>query len=300
MKKFSGTVGLAFVAALTVSAAYAQTTAEAQSSAVPPVIFAVIGDGKTIEPIALVENRQLVIEDERSANPNLTKNYYRPGTKYNLIFGGSPNGTVAVKRSNVGTECGGSSADVVAQSEKAKLAGFVMALATNLPANRKATGIRRSPTVTERAEIEALVRNKFRQNKVAASALKQLRYYNLTAVDIDGDGRVEMVGSYWVAPGADRRELLFFIAERTALGKFEFTYTDKSTVTADDLMSGDLKDLDTMGGELLLDILDYDADGISEIFTIEKAFEGNNYHVYHKSGKQWTKVIDAYVYRCAY
>ena len=300
MRKLLRTVPLAFVVAFSISATYAQKARQAQSRAIPPAIFSVIDNGKTIEPIALVENGKLVIDDDRWANAGLAKNYYKPGTKYSLIFGGSPSGTVAVKRSNVGTECGGSSADVTIQSARTKLSGFVMGLATNVTVKAKAVGVRRLPTPAERREIEALVHDEYWKNKVPAFANKQLHYYNLTAVDVDRDGRLEMIGSYWIAPGKDRRDLLFFIAEKGPLGKYTFTHSDYRAVTAKDLMSGDLRDLDTMGGELLLDILDYDADGASEIFTIERAFEGNNYHVYARNGMQWTKVLDAYDYRCAY
>jgi hypothetical protein len=72
-------------------------------------------------------------------------------------------------------------------------------------------------------------------------------------------------------------------------------------VTADDVMSGDLKDLDGgRGSELLLDLLDYDEDGVKEIFTIGQAFEGNNFYVYKRSGDKWNKVLETYRYRCAF
>jgi hypothetical protein len=67
------------------------------------------------------------------------------------------------------------------------------------------------------------------------------------------------------------------------------------------MMSSDLKDVDAgRGAELLLDVLDYDGDGVKELFTITQAFEGNNYYVYKRDGVTWKKVHETYVYRCAF
>ena len=300
MKEFVSTVTLTLIILVSVNSTFPQKPAQPPKGLPAPAIFAVINDGKTIEPIAFVEKGELVNNGDSNANAALAKGYYKAGSKYDLIFGGAVNGSVVVKRSNVGTECGGSSATVVVQSQRAKLSGFVMGLAINFPLKAKHSGTRRMPTVAERSEIEALVREEFRKNKVPPAALKQLRYYNLTAVDVDGDGAAELIGSYWVAPGKDRRDLLFFIAEKDSAGKYKFTHSDFQTVKPKDIMSGSPSDLDTMGGESFLDLLDYNGDGVDEIFTIEKAFEGNNYHVYMRKGVEWQKVMDVYDYRCAY
>jgi hypothetical protein len=80
-----------------------------------------------------------------------------------------------------------------------------------------------------------------------------------------------------------------------------FATADHSVVGPDDVMSGDVKDLDTgVGHELLLDVLDFDNDGVREIFTIGQAFEGNNYYVYKRVDGKWSKVYETYDYRCAY
>jgi hypothetical protein len=72
-------------------------------------------------------------------------------------------------------------------------------------------------------------------------------------------------------------------------------------VTPEEVMSGELKDLDEgIGHELLLDALEYSGDNSAEIFTLRKAFEGYNYQVYSRSGGKWTKVYEGYNYHCAY
>ena len=133
-----------------------------------PAIFAVIYSGATIEPIAIVDNGNLLAGsgDPASENSDLAKNYYKAGTKYTLIFGGVPSGTVAVTKSNIGTECGGSSADVSVQSIRTKLTGFVMGLATNFTSKTKGSGVRRTPSAGEKTEIEALVRAEYAKHKL--------------------------------------------------------------------------------------------------------------------------------------
>ena len=299
MKKFLIVIPLILLITFSVDVTFAQKAAQKPKLSAP-AIFAVVNDGTTIEPIALVEKGELVTGDDNLNNNILAKTYYKTGSKFDLIFGGVTNGTVAVKRSNIGTECGGSSASVLVQSQITKLSGFVMGLATNFPMKGKRSGLRRPPTEAERTEIENLVRNEYRKNKVLTTAYKKLHYYNLTAVDVDNDGTVEMIGSYWVAPAKNRRDLLFFIAEKGPTGNYTFTHSEYSSITPKDIMSGDPRDLDAMGGESFLDSLDYNYDGVGEIFTIEKAFEGNNYHVYARRGKQWARIMDVYDYRCAF
>jgi hypothetical protein len=249
-----------------------------------PIILGVIYDGTSVEPIAFVDKGKLVTPEDGTGNEagTLSKLYYKTGSKYSLIFGGVPNGTVTVSKSNMGTECGGSSAEVSIQSTKTKLKGFVMGLATNIAPKAKGSGVRRLPTAAERSDVEALIRAEYAKHKVPAAAYKQLHSHNLTAVDVNGDGTAELVGSYWASPKTTERGLLFFIAEKNATGKYAFEYSEWDNYTADKVMSGELKDLEEgIYQTLLLDVFDYNGDGTAEIFTLAKAFEGNNYSVFN-------------------
>lgn len=297
-------IALALMAAFCSQASVAQTGKPKKGipAKARPAIFAVIDDGKVIEPIAFVEGGKLVANggDAGPDASGLAKTYYSTGAKYDLIFGGVSNGSVSVSKSNVGTDCGGSSADVSISSSKS-LKGFVMGLATNITPKSKASGLRRMPTAGERSGIEPLIRAEYAKHKVPAAAYKQLHYHNLTAVDVDNDGTAELIGSYWVAPKTTERGLLFFIAEKGSNGKYTFSYSDYQDVTPDKVMSGNMKDLDDgIYQTLLLDAFDFDGDGTAEIFTLSKAFEGNNYSVFKRVGGKWTKDLDAYDYRCAY
>lgn len=265
------------------------------------IIFAVSEGGKWLEPIVQVEDGKLV-EVQSDANnswENFIKTYYQPKTTYNLIFGGSPSGKVTVLKAEQ-SECSPNFAETSLQSPRVKLGGMVMALATNAK-TKKTTGLRRAPTAAERTEIEKLVRTEFTKQENSAAVLKTLRSHNLTALDVDGDGKAEFIGTYWVTPSKSSRGFLFFIAEKAKNGKYVFSHSEYESIKDDGVMSGDVKDLD--GGiyhELLLDAFDYDGDGTSEIFTIVQAFEGNNFHIYRRENGKWTKAFETYNYRCGY
>lgn len=268
------------------------------------IIFAVLYDGSRLEPIAALENGMLVVssaDDDTYKSKPFSDRYYNHGSKYDLIFGGNANGSVKVLSSNVGKDCGGISAEISVESSKAKLKGFVMALATNGKVKTTKSGMRRMPTARERSEIEILVRAEFAKHKVPAARYKPLSYHNLTALDTNGDGIFELVGSYWVAPKDSERGMLFFIAEKGKSGKYSFNYSEYENYTADKVMSGELKHLEEgIYQNLLLDVFDYDNDGTAEIFILGQAFEGNNYSVYKRVSGKWTEVFGTYAYRCGW
>ena len=291
----------AILISTTVSFAQKRATVTAKT---PTVVFAVTDAGKTIEPIALVDNGELKDASESAGSEDaaavFSKSYYKPKAVYDLIFGAAANGTVTIKSSNPKAECSKNLADVITVSAKAKMSQWVMGLAVSPKIVKNGSGVRRMPTAVERNEIETLVRAEFVKQKVAARAVKTLKYYNLTALDTDNDGNAEMVGSYYADSSAKEKNMLFFIAEKGADGKYEFNHSDYAKVTPDQIMSGDLKDIDTLGGELLIDALDYNGDGTAEIFTISRAFEGNNFHAYNRQNGKWTRVYEGYNYHCAY
>lgn len=270
-----------------------------------PVIFAVLFGGSTIEPIAYIENGKLTQaeggDSERSLISSFSEAYYKPRMAYTLIFGGAPAGEVEVRRTYPLGECSGNSTDVSTKAKSATLKGFVMALATNSGSTLPSAGFRRRPTQAERAEVEGLVRAAFVKQKVAVKSTGQLRSHNLTAVDVDRDGNAELIGSYWIAPNKDERRLLFFVAQKDETGKYYFPVSEYEVFKAADIMSGDTADLDEgVLHELLIDVLDYDGDGVSEIFTTTQAFEGRNFHVYRRDGDKWVKIFENYNYRCGY
>ncbi|MEQ1676448.1 MAG: hypothetical protein ABL876_07100 [Chitinophagaceae bacterium] len=277
-------------------------THEEQSVVPPKIIFAVLDDGQSVEPIAKVKEGKLLPAvgggDAGDTLLDFDALYYQPKASYRLIYGGKENGKVSVVKSFVGTECGGATAQVITTSQKVKLKGFEMALATNIRTTKPAAGVRKAPSVAERAAIEKLVIKEFKKNNVLVKGMKLVK---LTSIDADNNKVNEIVGTYTVAPSAKERALLFFIATRSKVGGYSINYSVCDKIKEDGVMSGDIKDVD--GGiyqELLLDILDFDDNGIAELFTITQAFEGTNFNAYQWDGKKWEKILEVSNYHCGY
>jgi hypothetical protein len=271
-----------------------------------PIIFAVLNDGKTLEPIAVIDKGKLTQasggDDEAAAIAAFVKTYYQPKSTYRLIFGGADDGTVTVVKSNAASDCAKNVADATTVAKTAKLGGFVMGLATSATIDKTIKPVRRKPTSAERAEIETLVRNEFAKQKVPAAALKNLRYHNLTAIDVDRDGNAEMVGSFWVENAAGERALLFFIADKNSDGKYSFGYSDFKIYKQSEMMSGsNITALDEgVYHELLLDVMDYDGDKVGEIFTTIEALEGAGFNAYKRDGGKWVKAFEGNNYHCGF
>lgn len=268
-------------------------------------IFAVVSDGKQIEPISFIENSKLkpIVVDisQAKGKTDFVKNHYQPKTKYTLIFGGQNVGTATVTKDLAETDCASNQADVSLTSSKVKPKGFLMALATDATPKKNVKGVRALPTSSERAEIEKLVMAEMKGKNVPIKNTGELRYHNLTKIDVDSNGNPEFVGTYWYNTGDKKRSLLFFIAEKDAEGNITIPFKEFGEMEEKDVMSGDIKDLDNgIYHELLIDMFDYDSDGVSEIFTMSQAFEGSNFYAYKRENGKWTKVLETFNYHCAY
>lgn len=267
-----------------------------------PIIFAVLNDGTTLEPIAYVNKGKL----EPSVNGSdasrivtaFNRLYYKPQTNYRLVFGTADAGSVTVKSSNAKADCSKNMAKSVTVSPLTPLKGLVMGLATNAPIKSNAKSFRRKPTAAEKDEIETLVRAEFTKQKLTP---KVLRYHNLTALDLENDGKPEFVGSYWVEVDRLTRALLFFIAGKGADDKYAFGHHEYRTIDQAGVMGGDIKQVDEgVYHELLLDAYDYDGDGTANIFTYVQSFEGAGFKAYRRSGSKWVEAFEGSNYHCAY
>lgn len=265
------------------------------------IIFAVINDGQTLEPIAYVENGKLSEPVNGSGEPAelsaFAKKWLTKGTVYDLIFGGAKGGTISVKSSNPKQDCGKNTAVAIAKPAKTKLGGYVMALATNAPI-KAAEPFRRRPTAAEKAEADDLAKAEFAKHKLAP---KVLRYHNLTALDLDGDSVAELVGSYWVEIDKSTRGLLFMIASKGTASKYSVGFQEYRTIDQSKVMSGEIKAVDEgIYHEVLLDVFDFDGDGVGNIFTFSSSFEGAGFNAYSKSGGKWVRSYEFNNYHCAY
>ncbi len=266
------------------------------------IIFAVLSDGGMLEPIAYINKGKLEPavngSDEQSIIAAFNRTYYKPGAVYKLIFGAAAGGSVTVKTSDSKAECSPNMAQTTTKSTGAPLKGLVMALATNAPVKAGSRSTRRRPSPAERSEIETLVKAEFTRQKAPSAAL---HYHNLTALDVDNDGKSELIGSYWVEIDKTTRGLLFFVAEIGSNGKYSFGHRDYRSVPQSEVMSGDIKDVDDgIYNELLLDAFDYDGDGVAEIFTYTQSFEGAGFSAYKRTGGTWAQAYEVANYHCGY
>jgi len=282
---------------------FAASTLVGQRAAVAskPIIFAVLNDGLTLEPIAYINKGKLEAPANGSDEPNILtafgRSYYKKGTIYRLVFGGANAGTATVKSSDPKLDCAKNMATSITKASKTPLKGLVMGLATNAPI-KATTSFRRKPTTAEKDEIDGLVRAEYLKQKLTP---KVLRFHNLTALDLDNDGTPEFVGSYWVEVDKLTRALLFFIAGKGSNGKYSIGYSEYRKVDQSEVMSGEIKAVDDgVYNELLLDVYDYDNDGTSEVFTYVQSFEGAGFNVYRRNGSKWARSFEGANYHCGY
>ncbi len=284
--------------------AYSQRRPAAASA--KTVIFAVLNDGKAIEPIGYIGAKGVMTPaiDGASEGAILTafhRTYFAKGKMFPIVFGGKVSGNVTVTSSNPRGECVNYLANVTTKTTRAALKGNIMALATNAKVLKSGSGVRRLPTAAERAEIETLVRERFGAEGVAAEIAKNLKYHNLTALDVNADGQAEMVGSFWVELSAKERQLLFFIAELAADKKYRFGYSESRKIKEEEVMSEDITTVDSgVYHERLLDIFDVDGDGDSEIFSYVMSFEGAGFNVYKRQANGWVTHYEGSNYHCGY
>lgn len=270
----------------------------------PPkqIIFAVVNDGTVLEPIAYINGKRLENpvggDSDQGIINAFSKVYYKSGAAYRFVFGGTGAGSVTVKKSNAAGDCSKNTAQISVTSPKVIPKGFVMGLATNAVIKNKAAGVRRRPTTAERNEAEALVKKEYTKHKLTATVLKS---QNLTAIDVNNDGKVELVGSYWIEVDKMTRDLLFFIADKGTNGKYSIGLANYSRVEQKDVMSQNIKDVDDgIYHEVLLESFDFDGDGVNEIFTFQPSFEGAGFTAYRRSGSKWNNIFENANYRCAY
>ena len=299
-------IKITFAISLLIIAIGNATFAQKRPAQPKTVIFAVLNDGKVVEPIGYVGPKGVMTKSidgasEQSVLNSFHRTYFAKGKSYSLIFGGKSAGNVTVVSSEPRGECVNFTAGVTTRTTRTPLKGNIMGLATNSKILKPGSGTRRLPTSAERDEIETLVRDYFTRSSEPAAVAKDLKYHNLTAIDVNNDGKSEMVGSYWVEPSAKERHLLFFIADLDQNKKYRFGYHNSRKFKEETVMSGDVKDVD--GGiyhELLLDTFDVDGDGDSEIFSIVKGFEGAGFFMLKRKGERWETNYEGQNYHCGY
>jgi hypothetical protein len=249
------------------------------------MVFAVSaesGDG-SMDALVMVNGKQLRVpftDEQKDRQKKIAEEYFAAGRTYRLIFGGGEAGSVTVKKWSEG--CNSVHADV-GLATSARLGGPVRALATNSDSLGKRPSARRAPTDAERAAVMTLVKSIYRQNRTPANLISEIKVTNLTATDLDGDGKYEFIGSFTSAAKNKFERDLFLIAKsqgtamRADLAKFQAYQPPPETF---------LHSID------FIDHLDLDGNGVGEVFAVQGAFDGYAYLIFKKVGGRWREVYD--------
>lgn len=263
--------------------------------------------GAQVEPVAVINSRGALAEPaaESTGEGALTAflaRYYKAGAKYRLVFGGAEAGDVTI-RAATPAECSPNAASADVNSTAAQLGGNVMALATDGAHAPRSQVSRRAPTDAERAAAFGVAKRFLAGKRVSASAFERgTKTLNLTATDLDGDGREELIGSYVVKVGPKVRDTLFLVAAPQGAG-YRAAFTKYARVNAKEMMDPSLIDNvgeDGLGAELYVEQLDADGDGVGEVFTLSRSFEGTTFRAYQRRRGVWRAAYESYSYRCAY
>ncbi|MEW6129909.1 MAG: hypothetical protein AB1757_22940 [Acidobacteriota bacterium] len=273
------------------STSQSQTQKKPTTTAKPAantVIFAVNkyeGGNTSIDPVVMLSGGRFInpmAKDDEASLKAFTTKYLRVGQKYRLLFGGAENGSVTVKERY--TECICLTAGAEAQTT-AKLGGEVRALATTSSTLGAKQSSRRAPTPEERAAVMNLAKQAFKQNKVPAGFLANITTHNLTATDLDGDGKAELIGSFQVNGYKDAPHALLLIVEPQAndfkIGLSWFAQNN---------------DEEMRESRRYIDQLDIDGDGVGEVFVESGYYESTDFTIYKKVKGVWRSVYKGGLY----
>ena len=279
------TLRLAFALSLLLLPAHAaprQKPARPAAAQGGAVVFAVSKNesGVMLEPAFIYRGGAFLKPPvEGPGTASFAREYFRAGRKYRALTGGGDGGTVTVRK-YLDQGCVGLVAEATVETQ-ARLGGRVQALATDSETLGRGASSRRAPTEAERARAVELARAAYAKNGVPAALASGVQVVNLTATDLDRDGKFELVGSFLVEKKSETMPdayTLFLIVEpeggslKTAWEwfhhGFEGEYADRQFV----------------------DQLDLDGDGVGEVVAEGIYYESNDYVVYKRQQGRWRPV----------
>lgn len=215
---------------------------------------------------------------EAAANAFI-KEFFRVGRQYRMLFGGGEAGSVSVLK-YLEPGCVMMVAEAKAETQ-ARLGGEVQGLATNSQTIGKQPASRRAPTETERASALELARAAFARQGASPALVGKMKVVNLTAADLDRDGKFELVGSFQIDNNTDQTfdsYTLFMIFEPAGDKlKPALTWTHRG---------GEAEYADRR----FVDHADLDGDGVSEVIAEGHYYESNDYFIYKRQQGRWRSV----------
>jgi hypothetical protein len=222
------------------------------------------------EPIALLRDGALVDVPERGdpAHAELVARHLRRGNTLQLLRAGAVAGELTLGEPFEVCE---QVVSRVAGAPGAPPEG--QALATDLPAGRLRAFARREPTAAERDAAEAFVRRERARRGAPAGGPERAE---LVALDLDGDGRAELVGT-WEDETPKGRALFFLLNE--VEGAWRALRVELAAAT------GELRDVSH-----LVDAVDLDGDGVAELVLRQSGWEGWSFALLRRNEGRWQLV----------
>ncbi len=258
------------------------TDAQTRKQTVILAVSSESGEG-SVDALAVVAGKQLrspYSDEQKDRQKTFAEEYFKKGTVYRVIFGGGDAGSATVNGWTEGCNNVHAQASI---STSARLGGKVMALATNSDTLGKRAISRRPPTDAERTAALALMKSIYQQRRTPASLISAIKVTNLTATDLNGDGKYEIVGSFTLTAKNKFQRDLFLIATPQGKGlRAEFMKFQAYQPPPE----GFLSSID------FIDQLDVDGDGVGEVFAQGGAFDGYVLLVFKKTGTRWRQVHD--------
>jgi hypothetical protein len=235
-------------------------------------------EGASLDPIVLFNKGQYIdpLPDENEAFvKQVAAKFMRSGQKHRVIFGGADAGSVIVKQ-RFESEFGLTTSATLQSA--VKLSDEVRALAVSSETLGGKQSSRRPPTPEERAAMVALMNETYKLKKVPASLLAKAKINNITAIDLDADGKLELIGSFEIYDPKQNSWNLFLIAElQNSQYQSALTWYKRGGETDSEVRR-------------LVDVLDLDGDGIAEVFATTSYYESTDFSIYKKVKGVWRSV----------
>lgn len=278
--KFFVFIIAAFIVA---SGAHETVNAQARRTLVFVVSRSDPGEAQSsMDAVLMIENGKLKVpyaEQNEAAQKRFATEYYSAGKTFRVTFGGGEVGSATVKDSSVGCNNIHARATV---DHGGKIPQHLSGLATNSTSIGKRPSARRAPTSEERAAVMKLVDQTYRSRRTPTAWLRSLKTTNLTATDLNGDGKFELIGSFVIETAAKHRRDLLLIAEPLGDGfKPAFVNFQAYKMQPEGFDSA----ID------FVDQLDVDGDGVGEVFTTQHGFDAYGYNIYKKVRGRWRLMV---------